>query len=179
MTANSYAGLWVRIRAFSLDYIIIALYLSILVGVSIGLNFVFPKVVSTLFGHPLQAQFIGFITVTLPVTLYFTFTESSSWQASWGKRRQGLRLVRTDGAGITFGRALVRTLLKFVPWELAHTCIWQISVTPSEPSPLITAGFIIVWVSVGANIVWLWVSPSHQTIYDWLADTYIIGGKQT
>ena len=70
---------------------------------------------------------------------------------------------------------LARTALKFVPWELAHACIWQITFAAGQPSPLISAGFALVWVLVGANLVSLLVSRKHQTLYDWLSDTVVVG----
>jgi len=42
----------------------------------------------------------------------------------------GLRVIRTDGARLSKTRALSRTVLKFIPWELTHTLIWQIRFAP-------------------------------------------------
>jgi len=57
---------------------------------------------------------------------------------------------------------------------LAHTCIWQISFAPENPSPLILAGFVLVWLLVGANIVSLVVSKTDQALYDRIAETYVV-----
>jgi uncharacterized RDD family membrane protein YckC len=114
------------------------------------------------------------LLITLPVTLYFALGESSTWQATWGKRRQRLTVIGLTGARLSRTQALVRTVLKFIPWELAHTCIWQIRFAPSDSSPLITAGFVLVWILVGANLVSLLRSRSHQTLYDRLAGTYVV-----
>jgi uncharacterized RDD family membrane protein YckC len=110
------------------------------------------------------------------VSLCFILFESSSWQATWGKRRLGVRVTSTDGTRLTILRAVSRTLLKFIPWELAHACIWQISFAQEAAKPMITMGFVLVWVLVGANIVSLWVSSTHQTLYDWFAGTYVVKG---
>jgi len=83
-------------------------------------------------------------------------------------------VIDKTGGRLSKSRAFVRTILKFVPWELAHTCIWQFSFATEEPSPLITVGFILVWIIVGANVVSLLRSPSHQTLYDRLAGTYVV-----
>ena len=96
--------------------------------------------------------------VTLPVTLYFASLESSSWQATWGKRTMGLRVVRTDGARLNKTRALTRTALKFIPWELTHTLIRQLRFAPQELAPMVSLGFILVWLLVGANVVSLAMS---------------------
>jgi uncharacterized RDD family membrane protein YckC len=171
---HSYAGLWVRVWAFAFDYIAIALYLVVVTVLSLALGAVFPDIPRVLFGNPLSGQISGFFAITLPVTLYFGLLEASPWQASWGKRRKGLQVVRTDGGRLSGARSLGRTALKFIPWELAHTCIWQVSFAPQEPSMLITAGFVLVWVLVGANVVSLLVSKRHQTLYDRLADTCVV-----
>ncbi len=171
---RSYARLGVRVAAFALDYIIIAGYLFFVVVISLLSNIYFPTIVQELFANPLSGQISGFLIITLPVSLYFILFESSAWQATWGKRRKRLQVTRTDGTRLTILRAISRTLFKFIPWELAHTCIWQISFTPQEPSPLITAGFILVWILVGANVLSLMMSKTHQTLYDRLAGTYVV-----
>ena len=172
----SYVGLWVRILAIAYDYIIIALYLIVLSAVSLAVNWAFPDIIPMLFSHPVSGQITGFITVTLPVTLYFAIFESSPWQATWGKRRQRLKVICPNGERLTRARAIGRTLLKFIPWELAHICMWQMSFSRQEPSPMITAGFVLVWILVGANIVSLLIKPTRQTLYDWLAGTVVVEG---
>lgn len=159
-----------RVTAFAFDYIIIVGYLIFVVAVGGVVNALFPEV----FANPLSGQIAGFLIVTLPVSLYFILFESSAWQATWGKRRKGLQVTGTDDVRLTILRAGSRTLLKFIPWELAHICIWQISFAGQEPSPLIAVGFVLVWILVGANIISLWISPTHQTVYDWLAGTYVV-----
>ena len=171
---HSYARLGVRVIAFALDYIIIAGYLLFVVAVGIVVNTYFPTVAHELFSNPLSGQITGFLILTLPVSLYFILFESSAWQATWGKRKKGLQVTRTDGTRLTFLRAGSRTLLKFIPWELAHTCIWQISFARQAPPQIIIVGFVVVWILVGANIISLWISPTHQTLYDWLASTYVV-----
>ena len=171
---SSYASLGIRIVAFSLDYIVIAGYLFFIVALSLLSNVYFPSILQKLFANSFSGQISGFLIITLPVSLYFILFESSTWQATWGKRRKKIQVVRTDGVQVTILRASSRTLLKFIPWELAHTCIWQISFAPQESSPLITAGFVLVWVLVGANVISLIMSKTHQTLYDWLSGTYVV-----
>ena len=168
------AGFGVRVTAFVFDYLIIAGYLIFVVAAGSILNAFFPIIANELFGNPYSGQMTGFLIITLPVSLYFILFESSGWQATWGKRRLGLRVTRTDGTRLTVLRAGSRTLLKFIPWELAHTCIWQINFAQDAAKPLITMGFALVWILVGANIVSLWISSKHQTLYDRLAGTYVV-----
>lgn len=173
-STRSYAGLWVRITAFAFDYILIAGYLILVVALGSLVNAFSPSIARQVFANPLSGQLASFCLVTLPVSLYFALLEASAWQATWGKRRKRLRVIRTDGTRLSRLRAISRTALKFIPWELAHTCIWQINFAPQEPSPLIAAGFALVWILVGANVVSLLMSRTHQTLYDWLVGTLVV-----
>ena len=95
------AGLGVRVTAFVFDYFLIAGYLIFVVAVGSIVNALFPIIAYELFGNPLSGQITGFLIITLPVSLYFLLFESSTWQATWGKRRLGLRVARTDGTRLT------------------------------------------------------------------------------
>jgi uncharacterized RDD family membrane protein YckC len=170
---KTYAGFWKRAEAFALDYIIILCYLlgpvliSLLVNTLFGAN-------QWLFANRVRAQFVAFLLVTLPVTLYFAVLESSARQTTWGKGR--LKIKVTDGAGnrIGFGRSLGRTLLKFVPWEISHTLIWQIYFPPQTEAVWVNYGFGLVYLLIGLNILSLVISRTHQTLYDLLTHTCVI-----
>jgi uncharacterized RDD family membrane protein YckC len=168
-----YAGFLYRVGAFVLDYDIILVYLAAITLFSFLMNLFF-SINEWLFTDRVRAQLTGFLLITLPVTLYFVFSESSVREASWGKQRLGLKVTDHDGNRITFWRAVARTGLKFVPWELAHTLIWQIYFTPNQFSQWITAGFVTVYLLIGANIASLLFRKDRQTLYDLLAGTYVI-----
>ena len=170
-----YAGLRPRALAFAVDYLAISAYLVVLVGISLAARQLAPAALGALFGNPFSGELSGFVTITLPVALYFALMESSARQASWGKRRLDLRVQRVDGARLSHSRSLGRTALKFIPWELAHACIWQISFATDKASPLISVGFVVVWLLVGANLLSLLVNRKHQTLYDWLSGSVVVG----
>lgn len=170
---KTYAGFWKRIGAFALDYIIILGYLLGLALLSILATSLFGAN-QWLFANRVRAQFIAFLLVTLPVTLYFALSESSTRQATWGKGRLKLKVADRDGNRIRLWRSLGRTLLKFVPWEISHTLIWQIYFSPQTESVWINYGFVLVYLLIGLNIVSLVVSKTHQTLYDLLTNTYVV-----
>jgi uncharacterized RDD family membrane protein YckC len=60
--------------AFGIDYLIIGLYAMLLFGITSLIN---PGMV-----NPVKAQFIGFITLTLPVYLYFYLSERSKYKGT-------------------------------------------------------------------------------------------------
>lgn len=168
-----YAGFWRRVGAFALDYAIILVYLGAITLFSLLMSSLF-DINQWLFTDRVRAQLTGFLMITLPVTLYFVLSESSIRQATWGKRRLGLKVTGTDGNRISFWRSVARTGLKFIPWELAHTLIWQISFTPNQFSTWINAGFFTVYLLIGANIAALIFRKDRQTLYDFLAGTYVV-----
>lgn len=174
----TFANVRQRIGAFLLDYLIIAAYLVLLVIIGVGLGFgPLRGVFRAMFADPNSSEFSAFLLLVLPVVLYFALLECSSWQATWGKRKMGLRVTDTHGVRISFPRSLIRSLLKFVPWELTHACLWRIPgwpLAPSTPSPVITAGLVLVWVLVAAYLVSMIVSKKHQALYDWIAGTFVI-----
>lgn len=172
---NTYADLWQRVRAFVLDYVIILIYLAAITLLIWLLNLF--SINGWLFAERVRAQFVAFLLVTLPVTLYFAIRESSTQQATWGKQCVGLKVTDYNGERIEFRQAFSRTLLKFIPWELSHTLIWELSFSPQEDSVMITYGFALVYLLVGLNIASLIMTKKHQTIYDLLAKTYVV--KQT
>jgi uncharacterized RDD family membrane protein YckC len=174
----TFANVWPRIGAFLLDYLIISAYLVLLVIIGVGLGFgPLRSMFRAMFADPNSSEISAFLLLVLPVILYFALFECSSWQATLGKRKIGLRVVNTRGTRLSFPRSFARSLLKFVPWELTHACLWRIPgwpLAPATPSPIITAGLVLVWVLIGTYLLSLLVSKKHQALYDWIAGTYVI-----
>lgn len=174
-----YAGFGQRVKAFALDYVIILFYLATIILISLLFNSPFWvnhwhfTITHWLFANHVRAQMTGFFLITLPVSLYFALSESSNQQSTWGKKRMGLMVTDSNGARINFWRALARTFLKFIPWELSHTLLWQINFAPQAGSTLINYGFVLVYVLIGINIASLLITKKHQTLYDLLTKTYV------
>jgi len=169
---KSYTGFWKRAGAFALDYIVILGYLIALTLLFLFLNNTF-HADRFLFTTRSQSQLMGFLFVTLPVILYFAFGESSRHQATWGKQRLKLKVTDYNGNKVGFWRAFARTLLKFIPWEISHTLIWTIYFSPQTDSLLINYGFGLVYLLIGLNVVSLIMTKTHQTLYDFLAKTFV------
>jgi len=171
------AGLWVRILAFAIDYLPIAAYLAVLVAGGAWLSRSSETLTRVLFGGPVIGEASGFLLITLPVTLYFALSEASSRQATWGKTRMGLMVTDVAGTRLSRARSIGRSALKFIPWELAHACIWQVSFARDPSSAVYVVGFALVWLLIGANVVSLLVSPTSQTLYDRAAGSVVVYGR--
>ena len=175
---STFTAFRLRLLAFLLDYIFIAVYISVLVAVSLTLGFgplraAFLK----LFADPNSSEITAFFSLVLPVILYFALFECSPWQATWGKRKMGLLVTNAYGKRLSLARSLLRSLLKFVPWELTHACLWRIPGWPLAPKafpPIIVSGLVLVWVIVGGYVFSLFISKTHQTLYDLLAGARVV-----
>jgi uncharacterized RDD family membrane protein YckC len=157
-----------RLCAFSVDWLLIALWGGALFGVVMFASGGSPPRPDS----PWQAQGIGFVTMTLPVVLYFAVCESSVMRASVGKRVLGLVVTDETGARLSFRSAFLRNAIKFAPWEFGHTVAQQ-AVFSGE------AGFA-TWVWVPAAIAFicpvLWVAGivvRGRAPYDDLARTRV------
>jgi len=123
---TNYAGFWQRFLALIIDSIIIGIARSIIVVpilAAIGLNFASEfqnselvesgdifKLVGTVIA---AAAALSAISTVISV-LYFSFMESSKYQASVGKLALGLIVTDTEGNRIDFGKALLRNVGKLV-----------------------------------------------------------------
>jgi uncharacterized RDD family membrane protein YckC len=167
-----YAGFWQRIKAFVFDYFIILGYLIAITVLGLLLR-QFAGGFEWLFADRVRAQATGILILTLPVSLYFALGDASAKQGTWGKQRVGLKVTDKNGSQIDIGRSLVRTLLKFIPWELSHTLLWEIAFANGTPSVLINYGYAIVYLLIGLNIVSVFMTKTKQSLYDLLTGTFV------
>lgn len=158
-----------RIIAFMVDWLVILVWGGILFGIAMVVtdgNPGRPK-------DPWFSQAIGFITMTVPVILYFAILESSKYKATIGKMALGLVVIGVDGSKPTIGKSLVRNSIKFLPWELGHIVANQAVFSGNAGlSPWVYCVMALAF----ALPVW-WISSiffSNRAPYDRLALTYVV-----
>jgi uncharacterized RDD family membrane protein YckC len=163
--------------AFGLDYVLIAAYLVVLAGTSlVVLASSLGKAYTAAWSTPWSGELAGFLLLTMPVILYFAILESTPTGATLGKRALGLRVLNLNGGPLEFGHALLRSAVKFLPWELSHFTVWQLFYGTSKHVTLpIWAGATIgvVYLLVAAYLMTLFVGRSHRTIYDRIAGSRV------
>ncbi|WP_214403551.1 RDD family protein [Pseudonocardia lacus] len=123
---------------------------------------------------PLPALDLAAAAVTvLPVGAYLAATEAGRHQATLGKRWQGLRVVTVEGAAIGWRRAVVRNVIKLLPWQLAHLAVsrWIVGVDPS-PAILTAYGASVV-LAVGSVAVAL-RDAEGRALHDLAAGTRVV-----
>lgn len=164
-----------RILAFSIDYLVI---LS-LIGALLFINLM---VLDSDMEPPqsylqkLKGHLLGFLTLTAPVWAYFTFTEASRMNATFGKRLLRMRVAnRTADKPPSFRQIASRNIVKFLPWEIAHAAIWYVSERPFlDPMPSINLGFSILAISCSVSFVICLFLGNGDTAYDFISKTRTI-----
>jgi len=128
MADSKYAGFWLRFVAYIIDYIILYVIsgfviLPILAAVGLGVGASTSgfdmnsmtegdiMAMATAIGGAIFAG--GLISFAINI-LYYTFMESSKFQATVGKLVLGLKVTDASGGKLDFVKALIRQLGKIV-----------------------------------------------------------------
>ncbi len=166
------AGVWVRLKAFMLDYIGIVLYLLMVIVLT---TFIAPGI-QNLFQASLGiAQLTGFLLVTLPISLYFAVFDSRHFHGTFGKKKMKLQVVGLNGEGIGIVRSAIRVAIKFLPWELSHFLVYRLVQAGEASIPLSLA--IIGGAIYGLMILYIataFFSKQKRAFYDFLSGTKVI-----
>jgi uncharacterized RDD family membrane protein YckC len=165
---------WRRLAAGGVDYGIVVVYLGALglvgaLGRAAGL---LPSHITTPSGRIL-GQLVLIAVLTLPVTLWFACWEAAPRGATPGKRLLGLRVSRLDGDGLSWPGSLLRSAAKIaVPWELAHTGVWNTLVWPGPETPVNAPLFMVANGLLVLNVTTAFLGANRPP-YDHLAGTIV------
>ncbi len=156
-----------RILAWTIDFGIIVLYALLLFAV---VTMFFDVKEGDL--NPYLGQLIGFATMTLPVFTYSFLTERSKWKGTIGKKILNIKVL-TDEENKTKS-ILLRNVLKYLPWELAHIGVHWIFYYESvgREIPIWTCAIVIIpQVIVLIYFVSIILSKGHSSVYDRISGT--------
>lgn len=177
MEAASYAGIVRRLAAYAIDIAILA---GAVVASQFGLQAITGGFPANQLQTGLQIEAWVFATVSLPTWAYFALMERSSWQASLGKRLLGLQVTDTQGNRIGFSRALLRTIVKLIPWEITHlslmlpTPIWSEAASTSlRPGLIVANALLVLYIAVAI------LTPHKQSVHDLIAGTMVLRGRKS
>jgi uncharacterized RDD family membrane protein YckC len=164
-----------RLAALGVDYGVIVAYLGVLglagaLGRAAG---ALPGRVTTPAGR-IAAQVVAVAVLTVPVTLWFARWEAAPRGATPGKRLLGLRVATLDGRGLSPRRSLLRSPVRVaVPWELAHTGVWNSLAWPGPEAPVNAALFAAANGVLVANLAMLFAG-ARRPLYDRIAGTVVL-----
>jgi uncharacterized RDD family membrane protein YckC len=127
-------------------------------------------------GVPLEIYTL--LTISLPTWLYFAWSEQSSWQATLGKRVCHLIVTDTGGDRIGFGRAMLRTVIKLLPWEVSHLTVNLPTSIMFDAEPKFRYGFLAVFALLVLYPTLILLTRSHQSLHDLIGKTIVLSGKR-
>jgi uncharacterized RDD family membrane protein YckC len=167
------AGFAKRLLAFAIDFLLIAVYILVLIGIGAGTVGLTGELV--VLNSPWTTDLFAFLVLVFPVILYFALQEGSQRQATLGKHKVGIKVVNAEGLKLSGRQALIRSAVKFFPWQLAHTCVIQIKF--GQTSPWLMIGALLAQVLVVTYVLSIIISKEHRAPYDRLSGAYVIFEK--
>ena len=115
-----YAGFWIRVAAYIIDYIVVTIGYYVIGGILavFGLGFLdFKEMSSTDFepgpGFIMGMMLFGLIMMAC-IVLYYCIMESSEKQATLGKMAVGIKVGKPNGERISFANAIGRYFAKIL-----------------------------------------------------------------
>jgi uncharacterized RDD family membrane protein YckC len=176
---NSYAGIVRRAGAYLVDCAVMTAAFAILQ------TFLFLPLRQRLIGSDewlmaggVPLEIYTLLTISLPTWLYFAWSEQSIWQATIGKRVFRLTVTDLRGDRIGFGRAMLRTVIKLLPWEISHLTVNLPTSIMYEPEPKFRFGFLVVFALLVIYPVLILLTRRRQSLHDLIAKTIVLYGKK-
>jgi uncharacterized RDD family membrane protein YckC len=171
-----YGGFWRRVAAWVIDWMVLLLaqfVLGVVVGilVLVALASSSAGIDETNPGLRIAVSVIGLVLSWL----YFAGLESSAWQAAIGKRVMRLVVADRQGRRLSFGRATVRYVLKFLFVPIAFVANVVTALTPGAQdlqdvlAVAVSVSFLLVVVSYVAAAF----TPRKQAVHDLIAGTLV------
>ena len=170
----TYANPFRRLLAYWID-------ITLLYGVLLGLQFGLVALTSGVVNNWIAAQQNGilswgwiFLTISLPMWLYFILTESGPRQATLGKCLLGLKVTDLDGNRLTVTTAAWRTVCKLAFFEIGHLSLLLPTPLFDEPDPSFRVGFVVLIALMLIYFAVTLITPRNQSIHDLIVKTLVV-----
>ena len=125
------------------------------------------------FQSSINMQLYVLTSISIPVWIYFAYFDSKKSKGTFGKRIFNLVVKNNKNQKIDFWKSLGRTILKLLPWEIAH--IGVIFPTPiyyeNEPSVRILSYFGLLIFAI--YVISIWTNSRKLAIYDRVIGTIV------
>lgn len=167
------ASLRRRSLAFIYDALILVLYLVSMTAIALVITYTrLGEHIPPSLASSLAMNLVSFATTVLPFILYYCLQEASPAQATWGKRKAGIMVTALNGKRLTFWRALLRSVVKFLPWQIAHMSLFAMFYETADII-LVVTGLVLAQAAALAYLLILVINKTHRTPYDWIAGTMV------
>ncbi|HSK71808.1 MAG TPA: RDD family protein [Pyrinomonadaceae bacterium] len=173
VSEKPFASIIQRLIAYAVDALLLFVVIGLLLGGIFGLILYLTVGFEwTPNGFLLWAYV--FATLSIPCWLYYAIFESSERQATMGMRLLGLRVTGLNGERISFGRALLRTVVKLIPFEVNHAVMFLPVPLMNETNPNFRYGFILVNMLMLVYLASVVLTSRRQSIHDLIAGTMVV-----
>lgn len=167
-----------RVGGLLIDYALILAWMATIGLITLVAYVITGTLTNWLDFGVLGAELLGFVVLVLPVGIYLFVAESSSWQATVGKRALGMRVVDAATLGRpSRWRILVRTVVKLLPWEFAHFMVWHLIAALAAGGaipPWIIVGLVVADVLPLVYVLVVAFQPQRRGPHDLLAGTRVV-----
>ena len=158
-----------RLAAYAIDVAILAV---VLIPLSFGVQATIGYRAETGIGVWLASLLL----ISLPSWAYFILFDASPSGATLGKRVVGLRAARVEGSPLGLRRAVLRTAVKLLPWELTHLTMFALS--PELGTFSLQLG--LLWAVYALLALYLFVALRHEgrrSVHDLAAGAAVLSGR--
>ena len=164
------AALKKRFLALLIDFSTIIGYAVILFGINMFIYFVILDGIPNF--SELGMNLISLILI-VPVVVYSVIMESGKKHGTLGKRKMKIRVASVNSQAVRIYQIILRNIIKFLPWQLAHMVIfhgfavnWQL--TPFWMGLLILTDILpLIWIA-------FLFRKDHRGIHDLIANTVVV-----
>lgn len=157
-----------RIKALFIDYLIILGYAIALLVINISIHFIVFGGLRE--GAHINSHILSFITLILPVFIYFFITESRGRYASVGKRLAKIHVVYKKNDGFS---CFIRNGLKLLPWQLAHMGVIEGAYNNFDSLFVMAVLVLSIILPIGYIIMFLF-RKDHRHLPDLLAGSIVV-----
>jgi uncharacterized RDD family membrane protein YckC len=173
---DNYASVFQRVGAYAVDALILFITVPAILG-AIGVLILYLTVGFDWMQNGFLFWLYVFTVTSIPIWLYYSFLESSARQATFGMRIFGLQVTDTDGKRISFGRALLRTVIKLLPFEINHLVMFLPTPIWYDPNPGFRLGFVAVNALIILYFATMFLTRRKQSIHDLVAGTVVVNAR--
>lgn len=143
-----------------------------------------PKATQSHVNYILQHPFVTHTLILFSIiifvgVIYYTYFNSSNWQATPGKRLMSLRIVKNENDNVSFSLALTHYLLSITPfiyvlylafYKIRHEINFYEAITTSQLN-LMLGLFFVMWVQIQI------FTKRKVTLYDMICNTQWVKQK--
>ena len=113
------------------------------------------------------------LNFSIPAWTYFAWSDQSKGGATLGKRLLRLRATTTAGKRIGMGRALGRTAVKMIPWEMAHLSAFLLAPALGTIGTVSWMGLGLAYALIFTYLGTAWWTAGHRSVHDFAAATQV------